>query len=168
MADINVNTGIPLRWENAGRVRVGGVAGSGFVVLAVVAGSVNLKVGGRTGIPIRDRSKFLLSGTTPVVLPGVEQASELTFQVRFTKNGLTGAADLRAKLQPAIAADGTVATFPVEVDWLDSEAGTTFTRASFVGGFLDGGFSIKSNEEDSDIADVTIMVADAEPTWSTG
>ncbi len=166
MPDTNVNTGIPIRWENAGRVRVGGVAGSGFLVLDVVAGSLNMKVGGRTGIPIRDRSKFLLNGTTPVVLPGVEQMSELTFQVRFTKNGLTGASDLRAKLQPANAADGTVAVFPVEVDWLDSESGSTLARAAYVGGFLNGGFAIKSNEEDSDIGDITITIAQANPTWS--
>lgn len=160
MADTNVNTGVALRWENSGKVRIGS-SGSGFLPLLIVAGSLSVKIGGRTNIAYRDRSAF--SG----VVPGVEQESEITFQVRPTKNGMTGASDLRNKLFQAVNADGSTGTYAFEVDWLDSDGASTGTRAAFALGYVNGGFTIKANEEDTDTLEVTITCADGTPTWST-
>lgn len=159
MADVNVNTGVAHRWENSGKVRIGS-SGSGFLPLLIVPGSLSVKFGGRTQISYRDRSAF--AG----VLPGVEQQSEITFQVRPTKNGLTGANDLRNKLFQAVNADGSTGTYAFEVDWLDSDGAATGTRCAFALGHVNGGFTIKTSEEDTDMLEVTVTCADGTPTWS--
>ena len=125
MADANVNTGRPLRWSTAGLLILGTV-GSGFTPLWIVAGSLEVVEGRREGVAQMDRGAL-----TNTVLVGDERPSRITFKVRPTKNGMTGAAELLAKLFPADASDGTKTLQNVTIDWPDAPGSSTGVRATF-------------------------------------
>ena len=92
----DINSGLPLKFENGGTVELYDVAGStAYNVLLIEPGTVRWKPGFNQKIVYKDRGTL---ATTPLV--GSEMPGMLSFTARMTKNGLTGATDLFTVARP--------------------------------------------------------------------
>jgi hypothetical protein len=129
MADVNVNTGTRVRWENAGVLRISHTAAD-YTVLRIEAGSLSYSRGGTEGISQMDRAQ--LQGE---VIDGDERPGELSFSFSPTKNGLSGTPNMISVLEEA-AASGLKTLVTIEVDIPDAIGGSTGVRASFTKAWL--------------------------------
>jgi len=129
MAVINGNSGIGLRWENAGVLYIYTVAGTDqYSLLNIVPGSLRWQPGTREGIVQMDRGNLSVAGTA-TVLEGDERPGTLSFQVKPTKAGMTSATELITLLRPASSA-GNKPLYDVQVripTYRGDSTGTTAT-----------------------------------------
>jgi hypothetical protein len=155
----DINTGTPLRWENAGLVKIG----SGpYTPLWIEAGSLKFKRGIRKPIQLMDRG-----AVKSTVLAGDEQVSTIEFAVKPTKLGMTGGTDLLTVLRPADSA-GLKTTYSVVVDIPDGDGSSTGTRVTFTNCYLaeDPEYQARAGEN-PDVLNIKLVSANNAPTIAT-
>lgn len=156
MADANINSGTPLRFDKAGLVRIG-AAGSGFISLWLIPGTAELIQPDPEKIPLMDRGI-----RTTTVLVGDERQGSLKFSVRPSKAGMTSAADLWAKLKPA--ASGSLETLQtIEFDFIDNAGASTGTRVSAASCYMNNPLNVKAGGagQNTDRIDIEFMIQGA-------
>lgn len=127
----SINTGGALRWENDGVMSIWNTAGSTeYEIKGIHAGSVKWQSKPRQRIVEMDRGDF-----TGIVAPGDQQPNEIEVDVYVRKLGLTGATDLLAILQPAVASNAQP-TFKCTFKHPDSKGATAGTLVTFGKCFL--------------------------------
>lgn len=161
MADIN--TGTPVNFDVGGNVVIYNTAGTtDYSVLRLEPGTLRQKPGLYDHLNIMDKGDL-----TDLVLALDEKPSTLSFGVRASANGLSGAADLIALLVPAVVA-GLRPTFQVDFEIPDAPRSATGVKFTYAECWLPEGWEYQARSGLSvDLLTVNLESSTSDPAIAT-
>jgi hypothetical protein len=121
----NINSGVPIRFENGGILTLTESGGSADTVLLIEAGTLTFKPGGREAIVYKDRGTLATSA-----VEGDERPTEVSFDIKIAPGAFVDSGQVFKRLA-VVGSSGVSAKFSVVVSFPDARGAIVGDRITF-------------------------------------
>jgi hypothetical protein len=145
MATITLNSGTPLRFENAGVLRFR-LAADDVIPLRIIKGSLQVTEGRRAAIP-----QMFAGALDSVVLHGDERQSQIRFRVKATGDGMLSSTGLLDRIDAAAGTSNAKTLFTTEIDLPGGPTATTGHRLTLTRCYVAEPPSLQTGDEGDEL-----------------
>jgi hypothetical protein len=161
MATVSINSGTPVRFENAGVIRFV-TASDSILPYWIVKGSLSFSDGRRMKLPQTDRG-----ANTAIVVHGDQRQSTFTFRLKLTKDGALSSGGLLSYIDPTPGTTNAATLFTLQIDFPDGPTASTGVRGAWANSYLQEAVRVSTSADDADEWEFTVASQTSAGSYTT-